>query len=259
MSSRIKIWMHWFWGIGVLLLAAELPVRADVVPADILDLSKWKLTLPFTKSDGKTPREIFQPDLGTFHLADTFFVNSEKSGVVFRAYCKDTTTRKSSYPRCELREMAAYKSGPAKHRIKAKWSTSDGITHRMTITQAITALPRVKRQVVAGQIHEADDDMMMIRLEDRKLFVERNKVGDIMLTRDYEPGTSFTVRIEAYEGRIKLWYNGNLRMDWSCSRDRCYFKAGCYTQSNPSQGDKPDAYGEVVIYRLEIEHVHKEK
>jgi poly(beta-D-mannuronate) lyase len=34
----------------------------------------------------------------------------------------------------------------------------------------------------------------------------------------------------------------------------CYFKAGCYVQSNTSTGDLPTAFGQVEISRLEISH-----
>jgi poly(beta-D-mannuronate) lyase len=34
----------------------------------------------------------------------------------------------------------------------------------------------------------------------------------------------------------------------------CYFKAGAYTQSNPSKGDKVDAYSEVWIYKVDVTH-----
>lgn len=56
--------------------------------------------------------------------------------------------------------------------------------------------------------------------------------------------------------RIKVFYNGSKSPadDFPAKANGCYFKAGCYTQSNLSQGDQADAYGEVVIYELAIEH-----
>jgi poly(beta-D-mannuronate) lyase len=36
--------------------------------------------------------------------------------------------------------------------------------------------------------------------------------------------------------------------------DGCYFKAGAYTQSNEEQGDTADAYGQVEIHALDLEH-----
>ena len=240
---------------AILILGASFSVQAAPKPSDILDLTRWKLTLPHAKPGGEAAIEIFQPELNEFERPNCFFVDNSNSGVVFRAYCTDTTTRDSDYPRCELREMAGGKPGRAKQKPKAKWSTSDGILHRMAVIQAITAVPPVKKHVVAGQIHDATDDVIMIRLEDRKLFVERNKYGDVALDQDYKLGTRFTVRVEAYDGHVKVWYNDTLKMDWECARDGCYFKAGCYTQSNMSKGDKPESFGEVVIYKLMVEHI----
>ena len=34
----------------------------------------------------------------------------------------------------------------------------------------------------------------------------------------------------------------------------CFFKAGDYTQSNTSSGDSASAYGQVVIYDIQLQH-----
>ena len=130
--------------------------------------------------------------------------------------------------------------------------------HRMTVTQAITAVPPIKKHVVSAQIHNAGDDVIMIRLEGNKLFVERNRFGDVTLDAEYKLGTKFIIKIEACDDHIKVWYNDSLKMDWEVSRTGCYFKAGCYTQSNTSKGDKPESYGEVVIYDLKVTHTKTE-
>lgn len=91
-------------------------------------------------------------------------------------------------------------------------------------------------------------------VEGKKLFIERNKTGDVELDPDYKLGTPFDLKLQASGGHIKVWRNGALKMDWEVSRSGCYFKAGCYTQSNPGKGDTPDSYGEVVIRRLRVDH-----
>ena len=217
------------------------------MPSDILDLSRWKLTLPYPSGGEAT--DIFQSELDTFERNDCFFVDHSVSGVVFRAHCAGATTRNSKYPRCELREMTKSASQ------RADWSNSDRDIHRMTIHQAITAVPPVKKHVVAGQIHDADDDVVMILLQNRKLSVSRNKFEKVVLDENYQLGTPFRIKIEAYDGHIKIWYDGTLMMDWEYTAYGCYFKAGCYTQSNTSKGDEPESYGEVVIYDLNVEHV----
>lgn len=186
------------------------------------------------------------PEIKDFVESRYFHVDDSGVGVVFRAHCGGDTTKGSSYPRCELREMT--ESGTK----RASWSTGDSQVHSMTMKVAITATPAVKKHVVCAQIHDANDDLMMVRLEGSKLFVERNAIADVMLDRKYELGSPFEIKIQAGAGRVMLWHEGRLKMNWKVSRTRCYFKAGCYTQSNPSKGDKADSFGEVVIYDLKL-------
>jgi poly(beta-D-mannuronate) lyase len=223
------------------------PGRAgDAVPARVLDLSGWKLTLPVDTDRPGRPDEVEKDALQSFAAPGFFFVNDAGDGVVFRAPCGGATTRGSGFPRCELREM---KPGGGD---EIAWSTDDAAIHVLAARMAVTRTPPVKPHVVCAQIHDAEDDLLMIRLEGRKLFVERNDAGDVELDREYELGRWFDLRIEAGGGRVGVWYNGVRKLDWKVSRAGCYFKAGCYTQSNPSKGDRPDACGEVVIRRLSI-------
>ncbi|MDF7823897.1 polysaccharide lyase family 7 protein [Pontiellaceae bacterium B12227] len=239
----------------LVLIGCLSGITHAAIPSDVLDLESWKLTVPYAKEGMTKPLEIHQPDLADFANPSCFFVHSSGEGVVFRAHCTETTTKNSNYPRCELREMTGRKSpNHYKYKEKASWGTADGGLHRMEAELAITALPPVKPHVVCAQIHDANDDLMMIRLEGRKLFVERNKIGDVMLDGDYELGTRFALKIEAVDGHVRVSYNGVQKMDWEKTRNRCYFKAGCYTQSNSAKGDLPTSYGEVVIYTLKIEH-----
>ncbi len=167
---------------------------------------------------------------------------------MLRARCDGVTSKNSEYPRSELREMK--RDGKS----EASWGTADGKIHSILVVQAITQTPAVKKHVVCAQIHDAKDDVMMVRLEGKKLFIERNKSGDITLDHNYKLGTMFKLKIQAGAGRIKVWYNGSLKMDWELSRTGCYFRVGCYTQSNTKKGDRPDSYGEVVIYKLQVTH-----
>ena len=77
---------------------------------------------------------------------------------------------------------------------------------------------------------------MMVRLEGKKLFIERNELSDVPLDSNYQLGAQFALNIEATGGHVKVWYNNELKMNWSISRNGCYFKAGCYTQSNTRKG-----------------------
>ena len=133
------------------------------------DLSRWKLTLPIADSGSKKPVEISGVQLQRFQDPRHFFISSaEGSPLVFRAHCDGVTTKNSQYPRCELREL--HRSGES----DADWSTDSESLHTMQLRMAISQVPDVKQHVVAAQIHDADDDLLMLRLEGTKLFVERN-------------------------------------------------------------------------------------
>jgi poly(beta-D-mannuronate) lyase len=219
-------------------------------PSELLDLESWKLTLPVGSArEPDEPWEILQPELDGFELDPWFVLTKDATGVRFRAHAGGMTTSNSGYPRSELREMT---DGGGR---LASWSTIEG-THTMTVVQAITVLPDAKPHVVAGQIHDADDDLIMIRLEGEHLFVEGDgdELGD--LDPAYVLGTVFTVRIVAADGTIDVYYDDLDTPAVTVERDAvgCYFKAGAYTQSNESTGDDPDAYGEVVISDLDVVH-----
>lgn len=227
-----------------LLPALTIPAQGGQKPSDLIDLSHWLLTLPEDTEREGTPDEVFPHELATFSHDNWFFVAEDKRSVLFRAPAGGATTDGSKYPRCELREMNEGCDS------RAAWSTEDSLLHTLDVTLAVTKIPPVKPHIVCAQIHDADDDVLMVRLEGKKLFVEREGAPRIMLTRKYDLGTFFRVKIESGYGRIRLWYNGELKMDWNKSADGCYFKTGCYLQSNPGKGEAPDAVGEVVIQKL---------
>lgn len=216
-------------------------------PADLLDLTSWALTLPIGEED--KPEEIFQIELSTFASPPYFLVGPAGTAVHFRANAGGVTTAGSGYARTELREMS--ESGTE----RAAWSTNVGV-HTMTITQAILHLPEVKPHLVAGQIHDGSDDVVVIRLEGERLMIESD--GDPLADLDpsYQLGDVFTVRFVAANGFVTIYYDDmavpvvTLPVD----ADTCYFKAGAYTQSNLDMGDTPEAYGEVAIHDLVVTH-----
>jgi hypothetical protein len=223
-------------------------------PAQALDLTNWKITLPVDAAGAASGRavEVTQPALGTF-VREPYFVLDPKGGVRFRAPTNGATTQGSTYPRSELREMT---DGGTR---QAAWSTTEG-RHSMTIEQAITAVPAAKRHVVAGQIHDGSDDVLTIRLEQPRLFVDHNGRDGRTLTGSYVLGTRFTVRLEASDGEIRVYYNGSPTPNDTLAQEGggMYFKAGAYTQSNCTRETvKPcgeDNFGEVVVYALRVEH-----
>jgi hypothetical protein len=222
------------------------PGSSGGVPARVLNLTNWKLTLPFGKKSDDAS-EIKQPELNSYQDDTAFHVDRSGTGVVFRANAGGATTSGSTYPRSELREMTD------NGKKNAAWSSKSGV-HVMTVTEAITATPAAKPHVVAAQIHDAEDDVVMVRLERNRLFVEADGDEVGVLDPNYVLGTRFAVELRATSSGIRVTYNGSRVVTYKKSGTGYYFKAGCYTQSNVDRGDKASAYGEVVVYALHVQH-----
>jgi hypothetical protein len=209
----------------------------------VLALDNWYLTLP-TGPPG-TPDTVQQPQLDTFSSAN-FRLTPAGDGVVFSTPAGGTTTKNSTFPRSELREM----NGSA----KAAWSNTSG-RHVLTVRQAVTALPPVKPEVVVAQIHDVSDDVMELRVERSKLIAQYDDgKRDIVIDSNYRLGTVFDVQIVAADGRVQVYYNGALKADIGLSGSGWYFKSGCYLQTNTQKGDQASAVGDVVLYSLAVTH-----
>ena len=213
------------------------------LPGQILDLTNWKLALPINTLHAGNPDQITQPELNTFVSAPYFQTADNVDGVVFRANAGGTTTKNSRYPRSELREMT--NNGTR----EARWSNSKS-SHVLEMEAAVTHLPVKKPEVVLAQIHDDEDDIVMVRLEREHLFVQSNgkNIGDLDI--NYKLGTVYKVKIVAEKGRIIVFYNGVEKTNIAKKGSDYYFKAGCYTQSNTSKGDDANAYGEAIIFGL---------
>ncbi|MFC5232647.1 polysaccharide lyase family 7 protein [Pseudonocardia zijingensis] len=217
--------------------------RAVKFPAELIDTSKWYLTLP-TGSEG-SPDTVETKDLATY-TSKWFQLNDSKDGVVFTANAGGATTKNSKYPRSELREMINGEN--------AAWDGRSG-KHVMELDQAITKTPATKPDVIAGQIHGGDDDVMQIHLSGARLTVKyADGDKDVLLDPSYELGQRFRVKIESSGGKVKVWFNGNLKADLPIYGAESYFKAGAYVNSNTSKGASASDIGQVVIYGLKISH-----
>jgi Alginate lyase len=218
------------------------------LPGTILDLTNWKLTLPVAANGSSKAEEIVQPQLAGYRLDPYFMVNGGGDAVAFRAHAGGATTSGSGYPRSELREMTGGGAG------QASWSTTSG-TSTMTVRAAVTHLTTAKPQVTVAQVHNASDDVLVVRLDGpHHLYAEHDGTDYGDLDTGYVLGTPFTAEVTASGGHIRISYNGVSKVDYPVSGSGNYFKAGCYTQSNTSKGDKPDAYAEVLVYRLAVTH-----
>ncbi len=258
---------------GWALTGATLPVRAAadpantiVYPMNVIASQGWYITLP-TKNQA-TPDTVKvggSPDLMTY--ADEWFrLNATKDGVVFKVRTDGATTANSPNPRSELREMSS------DGKTQAAWSSTAG-THAMEIEQTVNVLPiGNKPVVVVGQIHDANDDVSVFRLEgntngDRNLgslwITDGDSAHGYLITTAYRLGTKFRVGFNVSGGQITYTYNGQPVAGYAQSKrfSGAYFKAGSYNQSGGNctkLPSGPDAgkcdYAEVTIYTLQVCH-----
>jgi hypothetical protein len=241
----------------------------------ITNWSNWWLTLPVDanwKTSGTAaiikqdpqPGPPPLPALANFQEPAWFHMDDTGDGVVFRANAGGArSSDNTQYPRSELRELNSNGS-------QAAWLSTTG-THTMTVTQAITHLPEQKPQVVAGQIHDASSDVIEIRLHGTKLYAWRidgsNTNVSQLLDSNYVLGTKFKVEVRADLNGVTVTYwkpdTANAATNTATfpglTGSGWYFKAGCYTQSNTTNGgsftgDDFTAYGEVVIYNVTVQH-----
>lgn len=240
-----------FWNpifVSCVLLIFHSVAEAQNHPGDVFALDVWKLTIPFDDNGDGEADEVTMPTLRYFEDPEFFFLSNTKDSILFRAPCGAPATANSKYPRSELREMK--KGG----KEKASWGTGDGKVHNLTLEAAVTAVPLKKPHVVCAQIHDETDDLLMVRMEGKKLFIERNELEPVMLDKNYELGSFFHLMIIADHGRIRVFFEQKQVMEWKVEASGLYFKAGCYTQSNLSRGDAPDSFGEVEIRKLFVTH-----
>jgi hypothetical protein len=216
-------------------------------PGRILNLDSWKLTLPIGAAS--KPTEIRGGQLGTYST-DYFKVGQTCNAVAFKAPVNGVTTSGSKNPRSELREMTG--GGGA----NAGWSSTSG-THTMILTEAFTRLPDGKPHVVGGQIHDADDDVSVFRLEGSNLYVTNGDDTHYQLvTSKYVLGTPFEAKYMVRGGVVRAFYNGQLVATINKAFSGAYFKAGAYTQANCGNSSPCSSanYGEVLVYALKVTH-----
>ena len=225
LTERVRTWQlkNGYTGIGADgFVGPKQLLQLSMPPADTERISRtnWKITNP----DGS---EVTQPE---FELYDNkpWFWEDENGDQVFRAPTSGGgTTPHTSYFRSENREMED--SG----RRKAAWSSWEPRSFKAEL--AFTALPHVKQHAVGFQIHDAKDDVIMGRLEEKRLFIESPYVDDIVLTENYQLGTFFNIEIYPSKSGILIVYNGIEHMAANVTGSGWYYKYGCYCQAKAGQ------------------------
>jgi hypothetical protein len=127
-------------------------VSGQKLPSELLDLSRWRLTLPI--GEMYNPLEVNPPFLIDYYHPEYFYVSADDA-VVFKAPCGGVTKSSTGYPRSELRELDPLKNSDI------TWSAASGI-HEMTSVMRITNLPVVKPELCIAQVKNDNNDVVSI-------------------------------------------------------------------------------------------------
>ena len=232
-------------------------------PGEVLDLSRWYLTMPIARSgDAHKPREVHQPELGTFRH-ELFDMRGGAVEYVATVGGVPTSANTGS-TRCELREMA----GP--NGAKRMWWEFGSVTHTLTCTLTCDptgASPR--RECIVGQVHARDTSPPLVLSVEMNgspgtlaAFVRGTRPRRHEVLAGLRPDTVFTYRIQVTGGRCRLWVaTGDVTALPALPTrtfgaqelgdpGECYFKAGAYNKS-PIQGGSGRSV--VRMLRLDLE------
>lgn len=230
-------------------------------PGQVLDLSRWYLTLPTPDpDDGTRPHCVHQPALRTFRhpLFDT------RGGAVEYVATVDgvPTSPNTGSSRCELREM----NGP--RRGDKAWWPFGSVTHTLTCTLTCDptgASPR--RECIVGQIHARDARPPLTLAVEMNAhpgtlaaFVRGTTPRRHPVLSSLGPDAVFTYRVRVEGGECRLWVaHGDITAlpvapsATFSSGDlgdpsQCYFRAGAYNKS-PIRGGA----GRSVVRHLRLD------
>lgn len=222
-------------------------------PAQVLNLTNWKLQTPLKKTDGSPGiQEIKQPTLATYTKYPYFYTNPSNcsAGVAFVAPVNGATTTGSKYPRTELREMT--NNG----KDNAAWSSTVG-THTFTETIQFVTTPKVKPDVVGAQIHNATEDISLLVLRGTNLYITdpANGINKLVMS-NYRLRTNIDMKWEVSGGITRAYVNNVLQLTIVRSYDGAYFKAGAYPQANCTNSSPCSSsnYGATIISKLSVSH-----
>lgn len=217
-------------------------------------MDHWKLTLPI-KGPGNSPLEISPSDLVAGFEQKPYFERGSK--LVFRCPVEGYTTSGSSYPRSELRERVDPDSD------RKNWDGQD--TYILSASCRVVAFPPKKAHIIVGQIHG---------YKSKPLVKLRWTNGEIQALVKEKPSSNreikylfgrvddqfFNYQIKVNNGVLELTVNGKRvthaffrrnGSDTGWSKERFYFKAGAYVNSNLKY-DLKGAYGEVHFKALTV-------
>lgn len=203
-----------------------------------------------------------------FSESGKFFLN-EDGNVVMRIGANDgRTSEGTQHPRTELREFG--EDGD-----EIAFDPADGDEHEMWGTTWITHVAFERPWICFFQCHDASSDLIRIQTEG-----DPGQTTNLDIVARYErPGDSAETRVVlatlpavgynnngkvkwrilfSEDGRCQIWLNDVRVFNLTgFNPPGCYFKAGCYLQTNTEKENGDDSqYGEVIMEKGSFGHRH---
>lgn len=223
---------------------------APTRPGQIINLRPWKLTLPTGKQGD--PDEVLYtgPSSGLAVYENPKYFFDSNGRVVFSTPYGGVTTPNSVNPRTELRENAS-------------WSTGRG-NHRLTANKiSVNHVGAVEKQVTMMQVHDEEDDRVMIRYEGTSetqgdIFADfglgkGQGAQSVEIISNYTLGVvvnKIAVNVNSFGFRV--FVNDVLVASHAASASGLYFKGGCYPQRSSAEADSD--FAQVRMGPLVINH-----
>ncbi|WP_293392812.1 polysaccharide lyase family 7 protein [Nevskia sp.] len=230
-------------------------------PAEVLDFSHWKLTLP-VNSSGNTSgaaAEIMPAVLvGPPGYTSEYLYTDDTGAVVFYAPTNGASTTPgegSDNARSELRELYKVPSGPT------EWTNSIGGT--LTALCRVDKTPAARKQVIIGQIHGLSSILVLLVYDEGLRTVEARyynspggSTSKVTLASNVKIGDRIDYRIQWIGSTLSVTVNGktdNRQTASSWNGVKVYFKAGAYSGTGNSGNPAGDA-SQVAFFNLDIQH-----
>ena len=218
-------------------------------PGNNFDLTHWKLTLPDVDASEIQPVQLIHGYTNT-----AFFYTGPDGAMTFCCPANGGTTKNSSHPRSELREML----NPSDDKIN--W-TGYG-THILNARCVVSQLSSTKK-VVIGQIHGyAPNADPLIKLEFNDGHVEAlvkadGKKDTKLSFMNVGLNNPVTYQIKVVNGLLSVEVNGShqsiniFQTNPGWKSNTFYFKAGNYCQDSAKSGS---IGAKVLFYSLQANH-----
>jgi hypothetical protein len=189
---------------------------------------------------------------GGYESDPEFIATPDGLAVQFRVEMDAATTSSGTdYPRSELREYNEAGTG------QASWDGGTG-NHYMEGISRVTHLPPVKPWAVFCQIHDSSSDLIRVQTEGTstsalKLVARNTPPGGseetVTVQASYTLGDDIHWRLEVTDGAGTLYIGGVAVRSFPADQTGCYFKAGCYAQSNDTI-DSASEYASIELRNL---------